>query len=149
MGNFCCCAFKGIVNPKMKIVSSFTHPRSKPVKPSFIFGAQIKIFLIKSESFLAPSVSWYSREWQQRLTLKRRNHWIKLFLFFFTHKKYSCSWCHMDYFNDVFTTFLGLEHFSCFAVYAGSESSWIHQKYLNCVRKMNEGLTGLERHEGV
>ncbi len=30
----------------------------------------------------------------------------------------------MDYFNDVFTTFLGLEHGSYVAVYAGSESSW-------------------------
>ncbi len=29
----------------------------------------------------------------------------------------------MDYFNDVFTTFLGLEHCSSVAVYAGSESS--------------------------
>ncbi len=41
---------------------------------------------------------------------------------FFTHKKYSCSfiklrlnhWCHMDYFNDVLTTFLGG---SCIAVF--------------------------------
>ncbi len=50
---------------------------------------------------------------------------------FFAHKKYSRSfvelqlnhWCHMDYFNDVLTNFLGLEHVSCVAVYAGSESS--------------------------
>ncbi len=35
-----------------------------------------------------------------------------------------------------------LPHFSCNAVYAGSESS-----LLICVQKMNEGLTGLERHE--
>ncbi len=33
--------------------------------------------------------------------------------------------CHMDYFNDVLTTFPGLEHGSCVAVYAGSESSRI------------------------
>ncbi len=32
---------------------------------------------------------------------------------------------HMDYFNDVLTTFLGLEHVSCIAVYAGSENSRI------------------------
>ncbi len=32
-------------------------------------------------------------------------------------------WCHMDYFNDVLTNFLGLELVSCVAVYAGSESS--------------------------
>ncbi len=31
----------------------------------------------------------------------------------------------------------------------GSESSWISSKnILICVLKMNEGLTGLERHEG-
>ncbi len=37
----------------------------------------------------------------------------------------------MDYFNNVLTTFLGLEHGSCVAVYAGSESSRISSKYLN------------------
>ncbi len=31
--------------------------------------------------------------------------------------------CHMDYFNDVLTIFLGLERVSCIAVYTGSESS--------------------------
>ncbi len=52
---------------------------------------------------------------------------------FFAHKKYSRSfiklrlnhWCHMDYFNDVLTTFLALERGSTLAVYAGSESSQI------------------------
>ncbi len=34
----------------------------------------------------------------------------------------------MDYFNDVLTTFVGLEHGSYIAVYAGSESSWISSK---------------------
>ncbi len=48
-------------------------------------------------------------------------------------------------FNNVFTTFLGLEHLSCIAAYAGSESLWISSKYIYL--KMNEGLTGLERHE--
>ncbi len=37
-------------------------------------------------------------------------------------------WCHMDYFNDILNTFLGLERVSCFAVYAGSESSQISSK---------------------
>ncbi len=36
--------------------------------------------------------------------------------------------CHMDYFNDVLTTFLGLELVSCVAVYGGSESSQISSK---------------------
>ncbi len=50
-------------------------------------------------------------------------------------KKYSCSftklwlnhWCHMDYFNDVFTTFLDLERGSCIAIYTGSENCRFHQ----------------------
>ncbi len=50
----------------------------------------------------------------------------------------------MDYFNDVFPTFLGLESVSCVAVYGGGN----HQNILICVPKMNEGLTGLKRHEG-
>ncbi len=40
--------FKGIVHPKMKVLSS---PSCRS-KPSFIFGTQSKIFLMKSESFL-------------------------------------------------------------------------------------------------
>ncbi len=48
-------------------------------------------------------------------------------------KKYFCSFitlrlkhcCHMDYFNDVLTAFLGLEHGNCAAVFAESESSRI------------------------
>ncbi len=38
--------FKGIVHPKMKIVINYSPScRSKPVRPSFIFRTQIKIFL--------------------------------------------------------------------------------------------------------
>ncbi len=37
----------------MKIVINYLPSRrSKPVRPSFIFETQIKIFLMKSESFL-------------------------------------------------------------------------------------------------
>ncbi len=60
------------------------------------------------------------------------------------HKNYSRSfiklplnhWCHMNYFNDVLTTFLGLEHVSCVAVYAGSESSWISSKISEIIRNI-------------
>ncbi len=30
----------------------------------------------------------------------------------------------------------------------GQKALGFHQKYLNCIPKMNEGLSGLERHEG-
>ncbi len=54
----------------------------------------------------------------------------------------------MDYFYNVFTTFLGLQRGSCVAVYAGSESSDFIKNILICIKKMNEGLKGLERHGG-
>ncbi len=59
--------------------------------------------------------SWYSREWQWRLTQKRRNRWIKSCWFslrsFITLRLN--HWCHIDYFNDVLTAFLGVERVSC------------------------------------
>ncbi len=55
----------------------------------------------------------------------------------------------MDYFTDVFATFLSLDRGNYIAVYGGSESSQNTSKHiLICVPKMNEGLTGLEGHEG-
>ncbi len=54
----------------------------------------------------------------------------------------------MDYFNNVLTAFLGLALVSCVAVYGGSEFSDFIKNILICVPKMNEGLTGLEQHEG-
>ncbi len=73
---------------------------------------------------------WYSYECAS--TDKKLLNEVFIFVFF-AHKKYYCGfitlwlnhWCHMDYFNDVLATFLGLEIGSCIAVYAGSESSRI------------------------
>ncbi len=81
------------------------------------------------------------------LTQKRRNCWIKsLFLFSLGTNNYSRffitlrlnHWCHMDYFINVLTTFLGLECVSCFAVYTGSEISRISLKIVICDLKINE-----------
>ncbi len=51
-------------------------------------------------------------------------------------------WCHMDYFNDVCTTFLGLECVSCVAIRVRKLSDFI-KNILICVLKMNEGLMSL------
>ncbi len=51
----------------------------------------------------------------------------------------------MDYFNDILITFLCLTCGSSLAVYGGSD---FIKNILICVLKMNEGLTGFERHEG-
>ncbi len=80
------------------------------------------------------------------------SHAKKVFIFvFFVQRKYSRSfinlrlkpWCHMDSFNDVLTTFLGLELDSCVAVYAGSERKETLKNILICGLKMNEDLRGL------
>ncbi len=57
----------------------------------------------------------------------------------------------MDYFNNVFTTFLGLKRVSCVAVYGRVKELLDFSKknkILICVPKKNEGLTGLKQHEG-
>ncbi len=51
----------------------------------------------------------------------------------------------MDYFNNVLTTFLGLERVSCTAVYERvRELSDFIKNILVCVLKMNEGLMALD-----
>ncbi len=55
----------------------------------------------------------------------------------------------MDYFNNVLTTFLGLDRVRFLAVYGRvRELSESIKNILICAPKMNEGLTDLERHEG-
>ncbi len=55
----------------------------------------------------------------------------------------------MDYFDDVFHTFLGLDSVNCSAVNGTVTSLPVFiQNILNCVPKMNEDFTGLERHGG-
>ncbi len=74
---------------------------------------------------------WYCCERVANSDTEEKKLLNKVIIFvFFAHKKFSRSfitlrldhWCHMDYFNNVLTTFLGLERVSCFAVYAGSEN---------------------------
>ncbi len=107
--------------------------RSNPIRPSFIFITQIKIFVMKSESFLTihrKQCNWnvprprnavrtslvihclwsYEKTW---MWFEGEELLNKVVIFvFFAHKKYSHSfiklqlnhWCHMDYFTDALTT---------------------------------------------
>ncbi len=55
----------------------------------------------------------------------------------------------MDYFTDLFATFLNVDHVNYIAVYGRiRELSECIKNILICVLKMNGGLLGLERHEG-
>ncbi len=166
---------KGIIHPKMRILSFITHPHvvPKPVKliqfrssfnhnvtkPREYFCAKktkimtydnkqfylfcvslrraftivpqarmcllllvnkaqrIRVLRQNAGSCVSSTIPMYHDtliNLQLRLTWKRRNCWIKLSF--------------LLYFNDVLTTFLGLERISCVAVYAGSESSWFSSK---------------------
>ncbi len=69
---------------------------------------------------------------------------------FFAHKKYSRSfvklrlnhWCHMDYFNNVLTTFLDLDGVRILAVYGRvRELLEFIKNILICIPKMNKSLT--------
>ncbi len=100
----------------------------------------------------------YSPKWHKTVTRGEENCWINyVIIVFFAFKKYSHSfiklqlnhWCHMDYFTDVLATFLGLGtlQLHCCLRRVRERSDFI-KNILIGVPKMNEGLTGLERHEG-
>ncbi len=63
---------------------------------------------------------------------------VIIFVFFAYKKVFSTTV--VTWTNNVLTTFLGLER--------GRKLSDFIKNILICVPKMNEGLTGLERHEG-
>lgn len=55
----------------------------------------------------------------------------------------------MDYFIDLLATFLDVDRVDCIAVYGMFRGlSGCIKNILICVPKINEGLTGLEQHEG-
>jgi len=55
----------------------------------------------------------------------------------------------MNCFKYIFSSFLGIESVNCLAGNGGlTEPSDFMKNILICVQKMNEGLTGVERHEG-
>ncbi len=166
--------FKGIVHPKKEypVINYSPSCHSKPVRPSFIFRTQTKIFMMeisapawtmKPPYYLVHKDNWNNEFIQQFLLLPvSLQHWEELFykvviFVFLANKKYSCSFtklrfwchrCHMGYFINILTTFLGLKCVSCVAVYTGSESLDFIKNILTCVLKTNIGLMGLEQHEG-
>ncbi len=142
---------KGLVHPKMKILSLITHPHVVP-NPFFSKHARLRqyrdacvcIALLANKAKRIQVLRQNLRHtcvvvlsWtciKDREEKKLLNNVIIFVVY--AHKKYSQSfiklrlnhWCHMDYFNNVFTNFLGLESVNCVAVYAGSESSGISSK---------------------
>ncbi len=87
--------------------------------------------------------SGYSTKWR-RGDVEEMNSWIKLLLFSFAHKKYSCSFInlrHMDYFTDVLTAYLDLDRVGILSVYGRvRELSVFIKKYLNLCSEDERGF---------
>ncbi len=83
------------------------------------------------------------------------NCWKKVIFIFFAYKKYSRRiikfrlnhWWQMDYFDDVFHTFLDLDSVIYLAVNGTVTSLPVFiQNILKCVPRTDEAFTGMERH---
>ncbi len=130
-------ALKGQFTQKWKLCNLLLTRNSKPVRPSFIFGTQIKIFLMKSESFL---------------TLHRQQG-------YYMGKAQKCSkdigktvdlTVDSGWTTDVTWTVLlmSLLCLCALTICRVRKLSDFLKNILMCVLKMNHGLTGFERHEG-
>ncbi len=102
-------------------------------------------------------VQWISLKWRYG-DREETNCWKKVIIFiFFAYKKYCRRiikfrlnhWWQMDYPDDAFHNFLCLDSENYLAVNGTVTSLPVFiQNILNCVPKMNEAFTGLERHGG-
>ncbi len=117
---------------------------------SVIFGTQIKIFLMKSESFLTLHRQQHNSNVPRSRKVARTsvtNIISAVYVqnkactfFFFAHKKYSRNfiklrlnlWCHMDYFTDILNNFLdlGTLQLRC-CLWENQRAIRFHKKYLN------------------
>ncbi len=104
---------------------------------------------------ISKTASWYSRECASKTDTEEKKLLNKVISVFFAHKKYSCSfiklglnhWCHMDYFIDVLATGPWTCQLRCSLCRVRKLLDFI-KNILICVQKLNEGIMGLEQHEG-
>ncbi len=90
--------------------------------------------------------SGYSPKWSYA-DAEETNCWIKSFFFFFAYKKYYRSfitlrlnhWWQMDYSDDVFYTFLGLDSVNCLDSH---KIPGFHPKYLKLCSKDKQSFYG-------
>ncbi len=128
-------------SPSFPIKMHATDAKTQKIEPdpNFFWRTKVSEAVCKRNwhnvrSYLFFNVWKFRTQCAETLTQKRMELVNKVIIFvFFAHKMYSRKlrlkhWCHMDYFNNVITAFLGLERGSCTAVYEGSESSQISSK---------------------
>ncbi len=120
----------------------------------FLCAKKIKIMTSFNSSLPCQSLICLHESITTCMCTEKKKLSNKVIIFvFFAHKKYSHGfitlrlnhWCHMDYFNNILTTFLGLDRVSCCLCRVKKLLDFI-KNILICVPKMNEGLTGLEQH---
>ncbi len=121
---------KGIVHPKMKILSLITHPHVVP-NPQDLHECKWMAVDGDAEELLNKVIIFVF------FAHKNSHSFIKLQL---NH------WCHMDHFNYVLTTFFwALIVVVHLLSMQGQKALGFHQKYLNLCSLC---LMGLEQHEG-
>ncbi len=118
--------------------------RSKPIKALFVFGTQFKIFWMKTgrQTLFKMALRW--RRWDELLNK------VVIFIFF-AYKKYSRHfikfrlnhWWQMDYFDDVFHSFLDLDSVIYLAVDGDSHKPpGSHPKYLKLCSEDEQSFYG-------
>ncbi len=128
---------KGLVHPQNEnsVINYSTSCRSKPARPSFIFRTQIKIFVMKCESFLTLHRQQHNCNVPRSRNVARNGgrHNSGEKPVFFAHNCILVASQNWSWATDVTWTVLPMfllrfwtwEYYNCVAIYGGSESSHI------------------------
>ncbi len=144
--------FKGIVHPKIKILSLITHPHVVFNLHDLCSSSEHKLrYFWLNLRALCPSHRQQKQYFlfiylfinilcaKNTITIYSAILLVEWIFVFFVHKKYFCSfvklwlnsWC-QDYFTDVLATLLDLGTFQlCCCLWEGQRALGLHQKYLN------------------
>ncbi len=151
-----------------KFESNLSPPRHPSAILESIHWTYVVVILIWTKTTYPAWRSWHRTVYivyVQRILSKMALGWREgdgllnkvVIFFYFAHKRCSCRfvklrlnpWCHMDYFTDLLAMFLDLGTFQLYCCLCRvRQLSDSIKNILICVPKMNEGLTGLKRHEG-
>ncbi len=95
------------------------------------FFSSVSVFDMRSQEYHNAYV-WYSPERAAKTDTEEKKLLNKVIIFVFL---WLSHWCHMDYFNDVHTTFLALNVAVALLSMEGQKAIGFHQKYLNLCYK--------------
>ncbi len=113
---FCELFFKGLVHPKIKILSLITLILYQTRK-TFVHLWNTNIFLMKSKSSLTLHRQQQNYQIQGHVSLSLYSLRTKIYSRSFTVKLRLNHWCHMDYFNQVKSSKFYCQFFHMYSTY--------------------------------